>query len=272
MLVFPHAKVNVGLRVLHKRPDGFHDISSVMLPIPLHDVLEAVVDMGMPDGEVSFVRTGSAVPGDTADDLCLKAVEAVREFRELPGLRIHLHKTIPAGAGLGGGSSDAAHMLLLLNKLLELRLAPTELDEMASGLGSDCTFFLHHGAQLAEGRGEKLLPITLDLRGNWMVLIAPGIHAPTPLAYAQCKPTGAKLDTKLLEQPTSKWQDLVLNDLEPAVFDRHPELAELKRALLNEGAAYASMSGSGSSVYGIFSKKPIPRNYPEGYQSWVLPL
>ncbi|MGV9012454.1 MAG: 4-(cytidine 5'-diphospho)-2-C-methyl-D-erythritol kinase [Flavobacteriales bacterium] len=272
MLVFPHAKVNVGLRVLHKRPDGFHDISSVMLPIPLHDVLEAVVDMSITDGEVRFVRTGNAVPGDPADDLCLKAVEAVREFRELPGLRIHLHKTIPAGAGLGGGSSDAAHMLLLLNKLLDLRLAPVELEDLASGLGSDCPFFLHHGAQLAEGRGEKLLPITLDLRGHWMVLIAPGIHAPTPLAYAQCKPTGIELESRLLEQPTSTWQDAVLNDLEPAVFDRHPELAELKRELLKEGAAYASMSGSGSSVYGIFSKKPMPRHYPAGYHSWLLPL
>lgn len=272
MLVFPFAKVNMGLRVLRKRPDGFHDIASILLPIPLRDALEATMDLDIPPNEVRFVRTGIAIPGDPADDLCLKAVQAIRKLRDLPGLRLHLHKVIPAGAGLGGGSSDAAHVMLLLNKLLELGLAPEELHTLAAELGSDCPFFLKNEPQLAEGRGEKLRPVTLDLNGYWLLLVAPGIHAPTPQAYMQCKPTGQELDLKIFKQPVSTWQNVVLNDLEPPVFSLHPELADLKKELLEIGAAYASMSGSGSSVYGIFSEKPVLRKYPPTYRSWILPL
>ncbi|HRO40405.1 MAG TPA: hypothetical protein PLZ25_10855, partial [Flavobacteriales bacterium] len=151
MLVFPFAKINLGLQVLRKRPDGYHDIRSVLFPIPLCDVLEAVVDEGLASGEVKFESSGLPVPGDPAANLCLKAVELIREQRELPGLRMHLHKAIPTGAGLGGGSSDGAHALLLLNKLLDLRLAAEELHAIASRIGSDCPFFLKQQPQLAEG-------------------------------------------------------------------------------------------------------------------------
>lgn len=162
--------------------------------------------------------------------------------------------------------------MLLLNKLLELGLAPEELHTLAAELGSDCPFFLKNEPQLAEGRGEKLRPVTLDLNGYWLLLVAPGIHAPTPQAYMQCKPTGQELDLKIFKQPVSTWQNVVLNDLEPPVFSLHPELADLKKELLEIGAAYASMSGSGSSVYGIFSEKPVLRKYPPTYRSWILPL
>lgn len=272
MLTFPFAKINLGLRVLRRRPDGFHDIASVMLPIPLHDVLEAVVDNEVPAGEVSFERTGISIPGDPLSDLCLKAMESVQNSCDLPGLRVHLHKAIPAGAGLGGGSSDAAHMLVLLNNLLELDLSPADLHQKAASLGSDCPFFLKPEAQFAEGRGEILHPISVALGGHWLVLVAPGIHVPTPKAYSMATPSGIELDLELFQMPPASWQGQLLNDLEPAVFAMHPELAQLKKDLLDHGADYASMSGSGSTMFGIFASKPEPMNLPEGYGSWILPL
>ncbi|MBK6893599.1 MAG: 4-(cytidine 5'-diphospho)-2-C-methyl-D-erythritol kinase [Flavobacteriales bacterium] len=273
MLVFPFAKINLGLQVLRKRPDGFHEIRSVLLPIPLCDALEAVVDPCVPAGEMRFVRTGIPVPGDASNDLCMKAVEQVRKLRELPGLRIHLHKTIPTGAGLGGGSSDAAHMLLLLNKLLDLALSPKELHALASELGSDCPFFLQRGAQLAEGRGEILSPVTIDLADHWLMLVNPGIHVPTAEVYGNMRLRLQHEDlSQLIGAPISAWQGTVINDMEEYVFGHYPAIREIKRKLQDMGALYAAMSGSGSSVFGIFAEKPSDLVFSEGYGMWVFPV
>ncbi|HQV38828.1 MAG TPA: 4-(cytidine 5'-diphospho)-2-C-methyl-D-erythritol kinase [Flavobacteriales bacterium] len=272
MLVFPFAKINLGLQVLRKRPDGFHDIRTVMVPIPLCDALEAVVDEGAAPGEVRFERTGIPVPGDASGDLCMKAVEQVRKFRELPGLRIHLHKAVPMGAGLGGGSSDAAHTLLLLNALLDLGLAPKELHAMAATLGSDCPFFLQQGAQLADGRGEVLSPLHVDLTGHWLVLVNPSIHVPTAEVYGNMRLAEHHDDLpRMIAAPIASWQGTVVNDMEEYVFAKYPAIKAIKQELLARGASYAAMSGSGSSVFGVFSRKPMDLVFPEGYSMWVFP-
>ena len=273
MLVFPFAKINLGLQVLRKRPDGYHDIRSVLLPISLRDALEAVVDKSLPPGEVKFESTGLPVPGDAAANLCLKAVEMIREQRELPGLRMHLHKAIPTGAGLGGGSSDGAHALLLLNKLLDLRLAAEELHAIASRIGSDCPFFLKQQPQLAEGRGEQLSPIDVDLKGHWLMLVNPGIHVPTSEVYQGMTLTDAHTDLQeALKDPPSAWQCTVVNDMEQFVIAKHPAIGAIKTELLQQGAVYAAMSGSGSSVFGIFPEQPQALVFPATFRSWVFPL
>lgn len=273
MLIFPFAKINLGLHVLRKRPDGYHDIRSVLFPIPLRDALEAVVDESRASGEVQFESSGLPVPGDPASNLCLKAVEMIREQRELPGLRMHLHKAIPTGAGLGGGSSDGAHTLLLLDQLLDLRISAEELHTMAARLGSDCPFFLKERPQLAQGRGERLNPIEVDLKNHWLALVNPGIHVPTSEVYQGMQLASAHTALEeALKAPPSAWQGTVVNDMEPYVFAKHPAIGAIKAELLRHGAVYAAMSGSGSSVFGIFREEPTAPEFPAAYRSWVFPL
>lgn len=273
MLLFPFAKINLGLQVLRKRADGYHNIRSVLFPIPLHDALEAVVDGSLASGEVQFESTGLPVPGDTGSNLCLKAVELIRQQRELPGLRMHLHKAIPTGAGLGGGSSDGAHTLLLLDQLLALGFTAEEMHAMAARLGSDCPFFLKNQPQLAEGRGERLSPIVADLKNHWLVLVNPGIHVSTAEVFQGMQITSAHAALKeALNAPPSAWQGTVVNDMEPYVFAKHPAIAAIKAELLKQGAVYAAMSGSGSSVFGIFGEEPSGIAFPADYSSWVFPL
>lgn len=273
MLVFPFAKINLGLQVLRKRPDGFHDIRSVLFPIPLRDALEAIVDNTLPPGRVKFESTGLPVPGDPASNLCLKAVELIRQRHELPGLRMHLHKAIPTGAGLGGGSSDGAHTLLMLDQLLGLGFTVEELHDMAVQLGSDCPFFLKEQPQLAEGRGEQLSSIDVDFKGHWLVLVNPGIHMPTAEVYQgmTLKDTHTDLQ-EALKAPPSAWLTTVVNDMEQYAFTKHPAIAAIKAELLKQGAVYAAMSGSGSSVFGIFREEPFGIVFPEACRLWVFEL
>jgi len=274
MLLFPHAKLNLGLNVVRRRADGYHDLQSVMLPIPLRDALEAVVDPEIPAGEVVYERSGLDIPGVASKDLCMKAVDAVRERRHLPGLRIHLHKVIPMGAGLGGGSSDGTHMLLLLNMLLDLRLEASELHAMASSLGSDCPFFLRDAPQLAEGRGDILRPVELDLKGLWLVVVNPGTHVSTPEVFRNSTPTGVEGDPIALfrERPMEEWGTLLPNTLEPYVLSTYPSVAEVKRNLERAGAAYCAMSGSGSTVFAFYRKAPPDTVWPAGHSHWVFAL
>jgi len=273
MLVFPFAKINLGLQVLRKRPDGYHDLRSVLFPIPLCDALEAVVDEGLAPGEVQFESSGLPVPGNPAANLCLKAVELIRQQRELPGLRMHLLKAIPTGAGLGGGSSDGAHTLLLLNQLLSLGLSQEELHAMAARLGSDCPFFLKEQPQLAEGRGEKLTSVGLNLKGHWLVLVNPGIHISTAEVFQSMELNSAHADLQqALQGQPSTWPGTVVNDMETYVFAKHPAISAIKAELLKPGAMYAAMSGSGSSVFGIFREQPTAPEFPAAYRSWVFPL
>lgn len=273
MLSFPPAKINLGLNVIHRRPDGYHDIQTVMVPIPLFDVLEIVVDEELQEGAVIHTRSGIAIPGDPRKDLCSLAIEEFRKLAPLPGLRVHLHKAIPMGAGLGGGSSDAAYTLMLLNKIFNCELED-ELREMAGRLGSDCPFFLHSRPQLAEGKGDALVSITGPvLKGKWLMLVYPGIHVPTAEVYRTMQPTGITIDLEdILDRPIGKWQNTLVNDMESVVFAQHPRIAAIKEKMIRAGAAYSSMSGSGSSVYGIFEDEPTALDLPKDQRQWILPL
>ena len=232
MLVFPCAKINLGLNVVRRRADGYHDIESVLVPIPLTDALEAVVDPALPQGTTVLTRTG-----------------------------------------LGGGSSDGAHMLLLLDRLFGLRLGAEVMRTLAAQLGSDPPFFLHHGPCLAEGRGEHLTPLALSLEELWLVLVDPGIHVSTAEVYARTRPSGTSVDLRsILAGPIDSWQGRLINGMEEAVFTLHPAIGRIKRALLEAGARYASMSGSGSSVFGLFTERPRFEPLTFGAPHWTLPL
>ena len=216
MVLFPHAKINLGLNVVHQRPDGYHEVRTVMLPIPLCDILEAVVDATVPAGRIVLERSGRPVPGAVSSDLVARAWEQLARLRDMPGVRAHLHKVVPIGSGLGGGSSDGTHMLLLLNELLHLGLASRELHDLATRLGSDTAFFLEHGPCFAQGRGELLKPIALDVRGLWLVLVDPGIHCDTAEAYRRVRPSGETIDLiGALARPLGEWRGRVRNELAP---------------------------------------------------------
>jgi 4-diphosphocytidyl-2-C-methyl-D-erythritol kinase len=256
MLVFPKAKINLGLNITGKRPDGYHDIETVFYPVNLCDALEFVAS---PEGAVmdTMTLTGIELPGNSEDNLVLKALEILRKKYPVPYLRIHLHKSIPAGAGLGGGSSDAACMLRSINKTFNLHLSPDELQTYAASLGSDSPFFINCQPSFASGRGEILRPVTIFLNGLYLVLVNPGIMISTMEAYGNCVP--AVPEKSLFETfryPVSKWKELVFNDFEKTIFISHPEIKSIKQALYGSGAVYSSMSGSGSTVYGIFYEKP----------------
>lgn len=274
MLVFPFAKINLGLNVIRRRTDGFHEIESVLVPIPLYDALEVIVDKESSDGALRYTRSGLAIDGHIDADLCKRAVLLVaREFK-LPGLRMHLHKNIPMGAGLGGGSSDAAHVLKVLNELLHLGLGQDQLQVLAAELGSDAPFFMERTACLAEGRGEILRPVPLDLKGLYLHLVHPGIHVSTAEAFKNTSPTHTHNDTavKLRTEPMERWQQIITNSMERSVFAAHPAIGAMKERMLRAGASYAAMSGSGSSVYGLFRSVPPEMNWPDRYRSWSLLL
>lgn len=252
MIVFPPAKINLGLSISAKRTDGYHELETVMIPIPFVDILEII-----PAKSFEFHSSGIAIPSATNDNLCVKAFELIRQKHNIPNVYMHLRKQIPMGAGLGGGSSDAAYVLKTLNELFELRLSLETLEEYAAQLGSDCPFFIQTIPQLAKGRGEVLTPIPLTLHSYYLVLLNPGIHVGTKEAYAGVIPQvkeNSILDFVL--QEVSSWQENLVNDFEKSVFAQFPEIAKLKENLLQNGAIYAAMSGSGSSVFGIFKDKP----------------
>ena len=274
MLAFPYAKINLGLNVMERRADGYHEIESVLVPIPLRDALEIVIDPTLPRGGVVYTRTGLSIDGDIERDLCMRAVRSIAHDRDLPGLRMHLHKVVPMGAGLGGGSSDGAQALMLANKLLELKLDRDHLHRLAEELGSDCPFFLGNGAALVTGRGERISPITLDLGGLWLVLVNPGVHVSTALVYANTDPTERRMNlgSVLLSTKMEEWGSLAPNVMEHYVFKAHPEVGEIKQRLLEAGAVHAAMSGSGSTVFGLFRNKPAPMAWPMSHSNWVFQL
>ena len=252
MILFPPAKINLGLHVLRKREDGYHDLDTCMVPIPLCDVLEI-----LPSKQFEYHQTGLTIPGATDDNLCVKAYNLLKLEYNLPPVYMHLRKEIPMGAGLGGGSSDAAYVLTGLNTLFELKLSNSKLEEYAAKLGSDCPFFVKNEAQIARGRGEILSPCTLDLKGMYLKIINPGIHIGTKEAYSGVLPNadGASVSS-LIEEPIESWKDQLKNDFEVSVFSSHSILKEIKEKLYDEGAIYAAMSGSGSTMFGIFKEKP----------------
>jgi len=274
MILFPHAKINLGLNVLARRQDGYHDIESIMVPIPLHDVLEAVVAPELGTNGFEYTRSGLPIPGAAEHDLCYKAVRALQAIQELPGLRLHLHKVVPMGAGLGGGSSDGAHTLLLVNALCELGLSQGTLARIALELGSDCPFFLQNKACAVRGRGEVLKTLDLDLKGLWLILANPGIHVSTVEVYRNTETTGRPWALEELAQRStiSAWHSSLPNTMEPYVLKTHPAVVALKQTMLDLGASYAAMSGSGSSVFGLFTREPELPTFPAGTIAWKLQL
>jgi 4-diphosphocytidyl-2-C-methyl-D-erythritol kinase len=274
MLVFPHAKINLGLNVLRKRADGYHDIETVFYPIPLCDALEALVEEDLGQGQLVYTRSGIEVPGDPTKDLCVRAHALIIARRTIPGVRLHLHKMIPMGAGLGGGSSDGAHTLLLLDTLLNLKIPKAEMLTMAAELGSDCPFFFGKGAMLASGRGEMLTSLGLDLAGLHLVLIHPNIHVGTSEVYANTKPSGQSIDLGAVVRRSGipHWQKDLVNTMEPFVASKHPLIAEIKQLLIEKGALYAAMSGSGSTVFGIFPTPPEDLELPTSLRATRIAL
>ncbi|MCP4313749.1 MAG: 4-(cytidine 5'-diphospho)-2-C-methyl-D-erythritol kinase [Bacteroidetes bacterium] len=256
MILLSPAKINIGLQIIRRRPDGFHDLRSVMFQVGLKDILE-IREAGRAALPLKFSQSGIPVPDDSGINLCEKAHEIFTSQKEIPQVEIHLHKQIPVGAGLGGGSSNATMTLQGLNRITPAPLTGDRLNEMAAKLGSDCPYFLHDQTMMMEGRGEILTPSPVNLDGLWLVLLFPGIHISTAEAYSGVMPVmpGAHLE-QLVAAPVDEWREQVVNDFEAGIFEKHPELASLKEKLYNAGARYASLSGSGSSLYGIFSGKP----------------
>ncbi len=258
MLVFPDCKINLGLHILNKREDGFHNLETVFYPIGINDALEVILS---PGAGLQFSQTGLMVDGNEAGNICIKAYHLLKkDFPHLPAIKMHLHKAVPIGAGLGGGSADGAFALQLLNTEFKLGLSKQQLIEYALLLGSDCPFFIINQPCYATGRGEILEPIQLNLSSYKIAVINPGIHINTSWAFKQLqrttKPEGHNSLKEAITKPLYKWKEFLINEFETVVFAAHPEIKFIKDKLYDMGALYASMSGSGSTVFGIFERVP----------------
>lgn len=254
MIVFPNAKINIGLNILEKRKDGYHNIESIFYPVmELFDVLEIIQA-----DKLQFSSSGITIPGSESDNLCLKAYQLIQSDYKISPVHIHLHKVIPIGAGLGGGSSDAAFTLKALNQLFELHLTDDQLINYARKLGSDCAFFIKNKPVYAFGKGDEFEPIDLDLSNYIFKIEYPNIHIGTVEAYAGVKPKPSSKSLKdLIKLPIENWKNSIKNDFEASIFLNHPQIKVLKEKFYNEGAIYASMTGSGSAVFGFFEKSDL---------------
>jgi 4-diphosphocytidyl-2-C-methyl-D-erythritol kinase len=273
MVVFPNAKINIGLNILGKRTDGFHDLQTIFYPVGCKDVLE-IIPADLPDNSTyAYSSSGKTVDGNEAENLCIKALQLVKkDYPALPSLKIHLHKEIPMGAGLGGGSADAAFMLKLIDQYFQLHLTAEQISVYALQLGSDCPFFLYNKPCLATGRGEQLQPVELNLSAYSILLVNPGIHVNTGWAFRSLQIEKHTTDlTEAIKAPIESWKQIITNDFEKPVFNEYPAIAKVKNQLYEAGALYAAMSGSGSTVFGIFHE-PLqnPLNFPAAYfTKWV---
>lgn len=268
MVVFPPAKINIGLQITAKRIDGYHNLVSVFYPLVLCDVLEIVVDDSAPGGAVIFNPSGLLVEGSENNNLVLKAIRIFHAKFPLPALKVYLHKVIPMGAGMGGGSSDATHTLLVLNELMGSPFDYSALHEMALQLGSDCPFFLHTSPCLVEGRGEYLHEIDLDLRRYFLALINPGVHVATAEAFAMITPQTPEFNlSEIINLPPEEWSGKIINDFEEPMITKFPDIGKALQVLNDAGAVYSAMSGSGSTVYGIFKEQP---KLPELPNKWIM--
>lgn len=259
MITFPIAKINLGLNIVEKRSDGYHNLETVFYPLPIHDAIEIhEMDNGFPSSVNCDLKVSNmAIDGDEQKNLVVKAYNLMAERFALPRLHVHLHKAIPSQAGLGGGSSDAAYMLTMLNREYRLGLQDEELIHLAKRLGADCPFFVNPQPSYATGIGELLTPITLDLSSYHIVVIKPNIAVSTAEAFRNIVPKAPKKRcADIVRQPVETWRTELLNDFESSIFVQHSELRRIKEMLYGTGALYASMSGSGSSIYGIYQEKP----------------
>jgi 4-diphosphocytidyl-2-C-methyl-D-erythritol kinase len=270
MICFPNAKINIGLNVLEKREDGYHNIESIFYPINYCDALEAIKTEG--NGKLNLTIMGEPVAGSIEDNLCTKAYNLLNAKHKLPSLNLYLLKHIPMGAGLGGGSADAAFFLKMLNQLFNLNLSTEELKLYTSQIGSDCTFFIDNKPALVGGKGDITTPVQLDLSKYYISVVYPQIHVDTKNAYSFITPHKKPYSLKEAAlSPIHSWKENIINDFEEPIFKAHPQLAEIKNCLYNEGALYASMTGSGSALYGVFEKKPDIANALPSCKIWTTP-
>ena len=250
MISFPNAKINLGLNIVERRDDGYHNIETVFYPIPLTDVLEIVPATG----KASLTCYGNAVDCPVEKNLVMRAYRMMQQRYDLPPVAMHLYKHIPDGAGLGGGSSDAAHAMMMLNTMFSLNISDKELAKLAASLGADCAFFIYNGPMMATGIGDVLSPVDVDIHGKTLLLVKPPVGVDTRTAYSRVVPQQPALAlTDIISRPIEAWDGLLANDFEPSVFAALPQLWLIKAALLDAGAQYAAMSGSGSTVFGIFN-------------------
>lgn len=265
MVTFPNAKINLGLYVVARRPDGFHNIESCFYPVPWRDILEII-----PAETFAFSSSGIAIPGDPAANLCVKSYGLLQKDYSLPPVHIHLHKIIPIGAGLGGGSADGAFTITLLNSTFALNLQPLQMEAYARQLGSDCAFFIRNEPVFCYGKGDQFEDIRVDLSSYFIILVNPHIHVGTAEAYAGITPKQPGYPIReTLALPVREWKHTLLNDFEKTVCARYPAITAIKDILYAHGAVYASMSGSGSTVYGIFEQAPELKNaFPDHYMLW----
>jgi 4-diphosphocytidyl-2-C-methyl-D-erythritol kinase len=253
MVSFPNAKINLGLNIIEKRVDGYHNLESCFYPVKWQDALEI-----LPSEKLQFSSSGIEIPGKTDENLCVKIYKELSKEFKLPPVRIHLHKNIPIGAGLGGGSSDAAFTIKTLDKLFALNLSDEVMEEYLRPFGSDCAFFIKNKPVFAYGKGDHFEGLGVDLKGMSIVIVYPGIHISTKEAYSGIKPKKSTISIKeIFLMDKKSWKDHLKNDFEMELFKIHPQLQIIKKALYGLGAFYASMSGSGSSIYGLFEDESI---------------
>lgn len=251
MIVFPNAKINIGLNIISRRNDGYHNLETVFYPIQIKDGLEVIEA-----AELSFASSGIEIPGHANENLCLKAWHLLREDFEIPEVAIHLHKGIPIGAGLGGGSADAAFFIKLMNDKFSLGLSIEQMQAYARRLGADCAFFVRNEPVFAHGKGDEFEEVDFSLKGYFLVLVMPPVHVSTGEAYRGVKPAQPEKSLKeLIHLPVGDWKFHIKNDFETSIFKNHPSIRGVKSALYEAGALYSSMSGSGASVYGIFKNE-----------------
>jgi 4-diphosphocytidyl-2-C-methyl-D-erythritol kinase len=258
MIAYPHAKINLGLNVVSKREDGYHNLETVFYPVQWCDVMEIIPGPQHSKG-IEVHLSGLPVAGKHADNICVKAYELLRANYPVRSVKLYLDKQIPMGAGLGGGSSDAAFFVKRMNEIFSLGISNDDLRNMVKQLGADCAFFIDGNPVYAEERGDKFTPVSFSLSGYYAAIVYPNVHVSTPTAFANIVPAKPRFNCKdvVTCHPIEKWKDLLTNDFEITVFKVHPEIATLKNQLYDAGAIYASMSGSGSAVYGIFREEPV---------------
>lgn len=252
MIVFPNAKINIGINITARRPDGYHNIETVFYPIKICDALEAI-----PADDLNFHSSGLGIPGRVEDNLCVKAYHLIKKDYDIPLVNIHLHKHVPIGAGLGGGSANAAFFIKLIDKQFGLQLSTEQMLDYARQLGADCAFFIESKPVFAYEKGDMFKSIGLNLSDYCIALVMPQAHVSTSEAYRGVRPAIPQHSLQeLIEMPVKEWKNHIRNDFEESVFKNHPDIRGVKAALYDAGAIYASMSGSGASVFGIFTKTP----------------
>lgn len=266
MIRFPYCKINIGLHITGKRPDGYHNIETLFYPVTgLNDIIEIVFAM---DGEFRFTTSGFKIPGEQEDNLCCKTFHLLQKKFDLTPVHAHLHKRIPIGSGLGGGSSNAAAMICMVDEMFGLEIPENEKAEIAATLGSDCPFFLQSKPAYGKGKGEIIEPVDIELHGYHILIVKPAIHSDTAEAYAIVESEERLLPLEdIKSKPPGSWKDFVVNDFEKVIFQKYPEIKTIKDKMIFSGASYASLCGSGSAVFGLF-KNPVPLIHFPGCFVW----